>query len=231
MKKDVRWEDAQQTEVEFWDAMIKEDHSVLRVLADNSEKAPLLREVLPRVPQTAVEVGSGPFGLGIIGYLPEIPFRVAMDPLPPSPLDVTNLLRRYMQQRRSPIPYLVGLGEEIPLSTESMELVICCNVIDHTSKPDIILNEIRRILKPGGLFFFDVHTFSVLGLAKWHTWTKYKRKDEFLVRSHPYRMFEPAVCRQLERHGFKLQKVTGHTTLSGWVGHYRTSSFLGVKCV
>ena len=182
MKKDERWEEAQETEVVYWADLARHDFEVLRVLADNSAKASLLQPYLKPNVRIGLEVGSGPFGLGVIGYVAEIPFRIAMDPLPPTRMDTSDPLRRYIDIHRKPLGYIVGCGEEIPVRSESLDLVTCCNVIDHTSNPDLILDEVHRILKPGGQFFLDVHTFSVLGLIKWHLWTKFRHKDEFLVK-------------------------------------------------
>jgi SAM-dependent methyltransferase len=229
MKKDERWEEAQETEVEFWAGMAQQDFCVLRVLADNSEKAPLLQPYLKSNIRSALEVGSGPFGLGVIGYLPEISFRIAMDPLRPTPLDKNDPLRRYVEVRRNSMYYIVGYGEEIPVKSGSLDLVICCNVIDHASKPDLILDEIYRVLKPGGQFFLDVHTFSVLGLVKWHTWTKFRHKEEMLVKAHPYRMFELVIRRKMSNHGFEEKKLKGHSLLSACIGQARTSTFLAEK--
>jgi SAM-dependent methyltransferase len=209
--------------------MSHDDFCILRVLADNSGKAPLLQRWLKPGTSIALEVGSGPFGLGVIGYVHEIPFRIAMDPLPPTPMDGSDPLRQYVDIRRKAVAYIVGCGEEIPVRSESMDLVICCNVIDHASKPDRILDEIRRVLRTGGQFFFDVHTFSVLGLAKWHTWTRFRHKEEMLVKAHPYRMFEATVRRKISDHGFEVRKLTGHSVLSACAGHARTSTFLGEK--
>jgi SAM-dependent methyltransferase len=229
MKKDERWEKTQETEVEFWDGMCQHDFSVLRVLADNAGKAPLLQPFLRPGTQTALEVGSGPFGLGVIGYLPEIQFRVAMDPLPPTHMDTNDPLRNYINIRRESMGYIVGNGERIPMRSGSLDLVICCNVIDHTSKPDLILEEIHRVLKPGAQFFFDVDTFSVLGLIKWHTWTQFRHKDEILVKAHTYRMFESTIRRKISNYGFELKKLTGHTPLTACIGHARISTFLAKK--
>jgi hypothetical protein len=77
--------------------------------------------------------------------------------------------------------------------------------------------------------FFDAHTFSILGLAKWHTWTKFRHKNEMLVKAHPYRLFETDVRRMISRHGFAVTKIGGHDFLSACIGHARTSTFLGEK--
>jgi SAM-dependent methyltransferase len=234
MKKIPQWLAAQATEKDFWDGIMREDHAILRVLADNSEKAPQIRKALPRTPQSALEVGVGPFGLGIIGFMPEIPHRFAIDPLAPVALgsspDADNPLQRFIRLRRRPIQYAVGCGEEIPVKTGSIELVICCNVVDHASDPNAILHEVHRVLQPNGLFYFDVHTFSAFGLLKWHSYTKHAHKDEVLVKAHPHRMYEGEMIGQLRESGFKFQKLYGHTFASNMIGHARASTFLGTKC-
>jgi SAM-dependent methyltransferase len=233
MRKIPAWIEAQKTEEDFWNEIIRDDHAILRVLADNSEKAPAIRRTLPRVPDTALEVGVGPLGLGIIGFLPEIEHRFAVDPQLPVALGPSgsNALRDFIRLRRVPIRYAVGCGEEIPVRSESVELVICCNVLDHASDPTAILREIHRVLKPNGMFYFDVHTFSVFGLLKWHSYTKHAKKDEVLVKAHPYRMYEADVVRKLRASGFSVQKLEGHTFTSNLMGHARTSTFLGTKCL
>src|SRR5271156_1102595 len=154
MNKIPAWIEAQKTEEDFWKGIIRDDYTILRVLADNSAKAPAIRKTLHRIPDTALEVGVGPLGLGVIGFLPEIEHRFAVDPQLPVALGPSgsDALRDFIRIRRMPIQYATGCGEEIPVRSESMELVICCNVLDHASDPAAILREIRRVLKPNGLF-------------------------------------------------------------------------------
>jgi 2-polyprenyl-6-hydroxyphenyl methylase/3-demethylubiquinone-9 3-methyltransferase len=53
------------------------------------------------------------------------------------------------------IDYRVGSGERIPLSDASVDCVVCVDVLEHVDSVDAVLDEIRRVLKPGGLFLFD----------------------------------------------------------------------------
>jgi len=106
---------------------------------------------------------------------------------------------------------------------------ICCNVLDHVSDPDALLRELHRVLRAKGRLYFDVDTFSMLGLLKWHSFTKYARKDEILVSTHPYRMWESDVVSRLRSSGFNLPKINGHSFGSNMIGHARYSTFLGTK--
>lgn len=238
MNETLRWKTAQKTEKDFWNGIVCDDQSIQRVLQDNEGRALLVRASVPRTPQVCLEIGVGPIGLGISGFLPEIPSRLTLDPLPPvsleargnPPLGSSEALRAYIRQRRANLCYIVGRGEEIPVRSESMDLIICSNVIDHAANPAAILQEAYRALKSDGTFFFDVDTFSVLGLAKWHSWTKYAHSQQILVKAHPHRMYEPNLLRMSQSCGFRLQKLEGHTLTSNWIGHARKSTFVGLKC-
>lgn len=229
MKHDARWREAQESESQFWTGVAHHDFDVLQILADNAQKAAILKSHLKTDARRALEVGCGPMGVGIIAFLSEIPHRIAMDPLQLIHMDANDPLANYVDVRRKSVAYLKACGEEIPIASGTLDLVICCNVIDHTSQPDSILGEIHRILRPGGHFFFDVQTFSLLGLAKWHTWTKFRRRDETLVKAHPYRMLEFLIQRKIFEHGFAPKKLAGHTSLSACIGKARSSTFHAEK--
>ena len=77
--------------------------------------------------------------------------------------------------------------------------------------------------------YLSLFCFSMLGLVKWHTYTKYAHKREILVTTHPYRMWESDAVRRLRSSGFRLRKIKGHSFGSNVIGHARDSTFLGIK--
>jgi SAM-dependent methyltransferase len=238
MKPIPQWKVAQVGEKGLWDGVIHEDYYILYVLAANAARVPSIRRILSPTPASCIEIGIGPFGLGLSAFLPEITHRFSVDPLPPvplastpgAPLNSTEEIRSYMGELREPVRYVRALGEELPFSNDAFDFAICCNVLDHVSEPDTLLHEIHRVLRPGGRLFFDVDTFSMLGLLKWHTYTKYAHKTEILVTTHPYRMWESDVVRRLQSSGFRLQKINGHSFGSNLIGSARESTYLGTKC-
>ncbi len=53
------------------------------------------------------------------------------------------------------IKYLVASGESLPLADHSMDCVVCVDVLEHVADLNIVLDEVNRVLKPGGMFLFD----------------------------------------------------------------------------
>ena len=63
--------------------------------------------------------------------------------------------RSHARQSQLSIRYAEGSGEAIPSPGASFDLVSCCDVLEHVDDLDAVLREIARVLRPGGLFFFD----------------------------------------------------------------------------
>ncbi|HEY1960012.1 MAG TPA: class I SAM-dependent methyltransferase, partial [Polyangiaceae bacterium] len=60
-------------------------------------------------------------------------------------------------------PDIVYDGDRMPLPDESFDTVMCIQVLEHTPKPQALLDDIARVLRPGGLlvisapFSFRLH--------------------------------------------------------------------------
>jgi 2-polyprenyl-6-hydroxyphenyl methylase / 3-demethylubiquinone-9 3-methyltransferase len=53
------------------------------------------------------------------------------------------------------IDYQVGAGTQLSFAPDSFETVSCCDVLEHIHEWKQVVAEAGRVLKPGGLFFFD----------------------------------------------------------------------------
>ena len=53
-------------------------------------------------------------------------------------------------------PDLCWQDDRIPLDAGSVDCAICTEVLEHCPDPDSVLNEIYRVLRPGGLLFLTV---------------------------------------------------------------------------
>lgn len=94
-----------------------------------------------------LEVGSGAHGL-VFGFGGN--FGVGIDPLA---VDYKRLFPKWQHNA----PTAAAVGEQLPFDDESFEIVLSDNVIDHARDPLKIVNEIVRVLKPGGILYFTVN--------------------------------------------------------------------------
>ncbi|MEM1365229.1 MAG: bifunctional 2-polyprenyl-6-hydroxyphenol methylase/3-demethylubiquinol 3-O-methyltransferase UbiG, partial [Pseudomonadota bacterium] len=63
--------------------------------------------------------------------------------------------RRHADEEGLDINYAVGVGEELPYADASFDYVVCVDVLEHVSDLEKVLDEVHRVLKPSGIFFFD----------------------------------------------------------------------------
>jgi len=96
-----------------------------------------------------LEVGSGP--VGMIHFIPEAALRIRLDVLMcdfPDKLDLPE-----------PGLSVAATGERLPLASKAIDIAICFNALDHMQDPRAALEELARVLRPGGTLMLNVHTF------------------------------------------------------------------------
>ncbi len=64
------------------------------------------------------------------------------------------------------VNFVLSSAESIPLNDEGFDLVFSFNVMEHIDRPDLVIEESRRLLVSGGYFFadFDPLYYSARGL-------------------------------------------------------------------
>ncbi|WP_428514194.1 bifunctional 2-polyprenyl-6-hydroxyphenol methylase/3-demethylubiquinol 3-O-methyltransferase UbiG [Roseovarius sp.] len=63
--------------------------------------------------------------------------------------------RSHAAQSGLDIRYDTGVGEALPYDDAAFDAVVCVDVLEHVSDLEQVLQEVARVLKPGGLFLFD----------------------------------------------------------------------------
>lgn len=94
-------------------------------------------------------------------------------------------------------PDLTWDGSKIPVSDESMDCVIATEFLEHHSAPDMVLGEVHRVLKPGGLLFATVP----------FVWNLHE------IPHDEYRYTPFSITRLLSSANFSDVKISG---LGGW---------------
>jgi SAM-dependent methyltransferase len=103
-----------------------------------------------------LEVGSGAHGLvfflGIDG-------AIGVDPLAD---EYARLFPRWQSRATT----IAAYGEALPFESESFDVVLSDNVVDHAESPETIAYELARVLAPGGVLYFTVNVHHpVYGIA------------------------------------------------------------------
>ena len=113
------------------------------------------REVLANVTGEVLEIG---FGTGLnLSYYPEsIDKLVAIDANP----GVHTLARKRIQKSHITVDNRVLNGENLPMADNTFDSVVSTWTLCSIAKVEQALQEIYRVLKPGGKFFFVEHGLS-----------------------------------------------------------------------
>jgi 2-polyprenyl-6-hydroxyphenyl methylase / 3-demethylubiquinone-9 3-methyltransferase len=124
--------------------------------------------------------------------------------------DAIAAARRHAQVAGHSIQYDVGVGEDLPYIDTTFDAVVCVDVLEHVADLSVVLAQVARVLRPGGLFFFD--TINRNPLARFATITVAEDILRLLPRgTHDPAMFiKPAELRRgLTNAGLVAGRFTG----------------------
>lgn len=102
---------------------------------------------LPENPETAMDIGCGPYGGMSLVY----------DAKQWTLVDILNDVYKDMVERDSRFSYLSRPGENIPVISNSFDIIFSTNALDHTEDRIACEKETYRTLKPNGIFALIVH--------------------------------------------------------------------------
>ncbi len=99
-----------------------------------------------------LEIGIGS-GLNLAHYSPDVTSITGLDPAP----ELTAIAQERAQNVAAPVQILEASGEEIPADDNRYDSLVCTWTLCSIPNVYAALREMRRVLKPGGQFYFIEH--------------------------------------------------------------------------
>lgn len=109
----------------------------------------------------------------------------------------------------SNLHFVVGLIEQIQFTNNYFDKIICAEVLEHVFDKDIALQEIHRVLKPGGSLIISVPNMNAD--ATW--WGRFLRK----IGKRKFISLEHFSQDELKKHGDSHVREYTKKSLSEWV--------------
>ena len=157
--------------------------------------------------KSALEVGSGG------GILTEEIARMGFNTIGIDPADQSvHTASNHAKASGLNIKYDKGTGENLPYVHNSFDCVFCCDVLEHVQDLPKVMSEISRVLKPGGIFFYDTlnRTF-ISKLVAIKIWQEWKRWSFMPPNLHVWEMFikPEEIKKLLQKNGFDWKEHAG----------------------
>lgn len=118
--------------------------------------------------------------------------------------------RRHAEERGLGIDYREGRGEELPFEDGAFDIIVSCDALEHVEDLGRVLDEVARVVKPGGLFLFD--TINRNPVASFVAVTMAERVLRMLPQGthDPDLFIRPAdLQRALQRRDFEVARFQG----------------------
>ncbi len=132
--------------------------------------------------------------------------------------------REFLSESNSQIVLAQGIGENLPFKPYSFDKVMCKGALDHFASPDKTMEEIARVLKPGGEMIISIANFDSLGFRmgkKLYPVTKFlspslakERKLWEPPPDHTYKFDYPFLSSLVKQY-FETKKAKGISLLFG----------------
>jgi 2-polyprenyl-3-methyl-5-hydroxy-6-metoxy-1,4-benzoquinol methylase len=154
----ARWHRSQKQILERWETK----NLYIERQKDEEAYLPLLQKYAGNIPQdgAVLEIGCGPVCLSQALALENKTF---LDPL-------LDDFRRMYPGELPDGEHLATIAEQVPKANSSYDLIICLNTLSYALNPELIMNEMERLLRPGGRLILAMHIHSPLE-SRLHYWT------------------------------------------------------------
>ena len=152
---------------------------------------PLLLQQAREYPDdgSVLEVGCGP--VCIAQQLPQ-KHKTFLDPL------IDDFRRMFPGELPEDGEHLATEAERIKKDNCSYDLIVCLNTLSFSLNPELVINEIERLLKPGGTFVLQMRTHS--HFEAWLHYWSLKLLPQLARGTRPYYYSLRGIRNTLKRH-------------------------------
>jgi len=184
-----KWRDAQVLELEVWRHLEKTPPFTMEDLKKRAKVIYGWLQLFINLEQDSRVLEIGGAGMPVVDYLPNC-IKYGTDPL------AYYYSKIFPELKNSQTFYFSSIVEQIPLKQESFHAVIALNVIDHCLYPKKTIEEIFRILIPGGILILSVDVYSgiINFMQKLRIGIGIIRDNDTL---HPWRFTLPEILKML----------------------------------
>lgn len=112
--------------------------------------------------------------------------------------DISKTAIELAQKQNDGVTYVLQNTSATPFANQTFDAVVICDVLEHVEDPAAVLAEVKRVLKPGGVFYAFVpcegdslslwHALDVVGLKKNLT-TRFAGHIQFFSRQSLKKLF------------------------------------------
>ena len=185
----LNWKSAQKNELKFWeDIYVKNRHDLVYSKSSDQNWIDFTNIVLKRNKislkdlegKVILDLGSGPAGVAKGLELQQLNGSLnfkklyALDPL-------MNFFKEKIKilQESEKLKLYNSSAENIPLEDHSVDIIFCTNVLDHCDNLSKVIDEVKRVLKPSGIFFPSLHII-------YDIWKPLKKFLKYFDTNHPH---------------------------------------------
>ncbi|HXZ94811.1 MAG TPA: class I SAM-dependent methyltransferase [Dehalococcoidia bacterium] len=132
--------------------------------------------------------------------------------------------KEYLSENNARVALARGIGENLPFKPHSFDKVMSKGALDHFFSPSQTMEEIVRVLKPGGQMIISIANFDSLGFRlgkKLYPITKFlapslakERKPWELPPDHKYKFDYPFLSSLVKQH-FEINETKGISLFFG----------------
>ncbi len=125
-------------------------------------------------------------------------------------VDISKTALKIAQSNSDSAHFLCSKAEYLPFQTDSIDIAVCCEVIEHVDNPHKTIKEIYRVLKPNGLLFLSFpNYYNPIYLAVRIIATVFNKPNLISLQIVDRYLFYNFVLKDFLKEGFKVINKKG----------------------